>query len=133
MKPYLMSGDRSVIHFEMELGALIGMRQRHLFIELDAEAGLGRQEYPSRLPDARLLQYLRMEAIPGFDAFEDQEIGQRGGEVDIGGPLHRSRIEMGCYLRVMSFGHRGDLLRLHDAADPAQRHLQDRGSACLEH
>ena len=53
-----------------------------LLIELDAESGFGRQQNASLLPADRLLEDPRMEAAPALDAFEDQEIRQRGGEME---------------------------------------------------
>src|SRR5215216_6670106 len=101
MKPYFMSGDRLVIHLKMKPVALVRVRQCNSFIELDAEARFGRQEHPPCLPADRLFEDLRMETFPGFDAFEDQEIRQRGGKMYVGGAFDRSRIEMGCDLSIM--------------------------------
>src|SRR4029079_8428192 len=121
-----------VRHLEVEPAALIGMGARHLLVELDAEAGLAWRNDIALLPADRLLQYFRVKAAPGLDAFEDEEIGKRGGEVDIGGALDGTAIKVRRDLRIMGLGHGGDLLRLHDAADAAERHLQDRRGAALE-
>ena len=74
-----------------------------------------------------------MEAAPGLDAFEDQEVRQRGRELDVGGALDRPAIEMRRDLRIVRLRHRRDLLGFQDAADAAERHLQDRGGAAFQH
>ena len=74
-----------------------------------------------------------MEAVPALDALEDEEIRAARGELDVGRADDRPAIEVRRDLGVVRFRHRGDLLRLQDAADPAEVHLQDRGGAGFEH
>src|SRR5215468_1599828 len=127
------SRDRALGHFEMDLGAVVGMGAGDLLVELDAEAGLGGRDDAALLPADRLLQDLGVEAAPGLDALEDEEIRAAGSEMDVGRALDRTAIEMRRDLRVVGLGHAGDLLRLEQAADAAERHLQDGGGAQLEH
>ncbi len=68
-----------------------------------------------------------------LDAFQDQEVRDAGGELDVGGGFDRAAIQVRCDLGVMGFGHAGDLLAFQDAANPAQRRLQDAGRASLQH
>ena len=59
-------------------------------------------------PAANLDDAVRIEAVRRF--VEDEEVGQRGGEMDVGRPLNRSGIEVGRDLGVIGFRHAGDLL-----------------------
>src|SRR5947209_19636182 len=100
---------RPIEHLEMQALARVGMRGGDGFVELDAEAGRGRRDDVAVLPAYRRLQDLGVEAAPILDAFEDQEIRRAGADLDIGGALDRAAIEMRRDLRVMRFGHAGDL------------------------
>src|SRR5215468_3107899 len=125
--------DRALGHLEMNLRAVVGMGQRDRLVELDAEAGLGGRDDVALLPADRLLQDLGVETAPGLDALEDEEVRAAGGEMDVGGALDRTAIEVRRNLCIVGLGHAGDLLGLQQAADAAEGHLQDRGGAQLEH
>ncbi len=109
------------------------MGEGDLFVQLDAEAGLLRRDDEAILPADRLFEDLSVEAVPALDAFEDEKVRAARRELDVGRADDRPAIEMRRDLRVMRFGHGGDLLGFENAPDPAQIHLQDRGGAGLEH
>ena len=73
-----------------------------------------------------------MEALPVFDALQNQKVGGTGRQLDVGGPDDRPAVEVRGDLRVIGLGHAGDLLGLQDAAHPAEIHLQDRRAAGLQ-
>src|SRR5258706_8676707 len=118
---------------EMKILALVRMAERHFLVQLDAKArGCGRNDV-AILPLDRLFQDLAMETAPGLDALEDQEIGTTGADLDVGRTHDGPAIEVRGDLGVVGLGHAGDLLGLEKAADPAQIHLQDRGSSGPEY
>src|ERR1700720_588696 len=96
------------------------MGQRHLLVELDAEPRLLRGDDKAIFPADRLLEDLRMKAVPALDALEDEKIRAAGCELNVGGADNRSAIEVGRDLRVMRFCDSRDLLRFQDAADAAE-------------
>src|SRR5262249_19736615 len=63
---------------EVERLVVIGMRQSHRLVELDAQTRLARRDDEALLEADRLLQDLRVEAAPVLDALEDQEVGGAG-------------------------------------------------------
>ena len=73
-----------------------------------------------------------MEATPAFDAFEDQEIGRTGGDLDIGGSDDRPTIKVRRNLHMLDLRHSGNFLGLQYAPYPPQVQLQDRSGAGLQ-
>src|SRR5262245_66143909 len=71
----------------------VGMSARHIFIQLDAQAGLARRDHIALFPANRLLQDLGMESAPGLDALQDQEVRDAGGDLDIRSAFDRPRSE----------------------------------------
>src|SRR5258707_10570048 len=112
----------------MQVGAGVGMAPRDILVELDAEAGLARRDHVAGFPADGLLEQPRVEAVPGLDALENQEIRAAGTNLDVRRALDRSAIEMRRDLRIMRFRHARDLLGLEHPADTSERHLQDRCS-----
>src|ERR1700690_2110481 len=96
------------------------VRERHLFIQLDAEPRLLRRDDEAILPTDRLFKDLAMEAVPALDALEDEKIRAASRELNVSRADDRPAIEVRRDLRIMRFRHSGDLLRFQDAADAAQ-------------
>src|SRR3984885_12068624 len=109
------------------------VRERHLFIQLDAEPRLLRRDDEAILPTDRLFEDLPMEAVPALDALEDEKIRAARRELNVRRADDRPAIKVRRDLRVVSFRDSRDLLRFKDAADAAQIHLQDRCGAGFEH
>src|SRR5579871_7051911 len=99
-------------HLEMQHVTLVGMAGDELLVELDAEARLRRRDHIARLPADRLAQDVGVEALPALDAFEDQEVGAAGRELDVGRSDHGAAIEVGRELHVLYLRERCDLLGL---------------------
>ena len=82
-----------------------------LTMQFDAKPRRVRRDDVTVDPLDRRFQDLRMKAAPGLDAFEQEEVGTAGGELDVRGPYNRPGVQVRRDLRVMRFGHPGDLLR----------------------
>ena len=66
-----------------------------------------------------------MEALPAFDALENQKVGAAGGQLDVRRTDHRAAVQVRGDLYMLRFGHAGDLLRFEQSADTTEIHLQD--------
>ena len=73
-----------------------------------------------------------MEAAPVEDSLEDEKVRRAGRELDVGSTDDRAAVQMRRDLRVVRFGHPGDLLRLEQPSDAAEVRLQDRSRAAGE-
>src|SRR5581483_4567566 len=104
-----------------------------LLVQLDAEAGRVRRQHVAVLPAQRRAQQRRREAAPVEDAFEQQQVGAAGAELDVGGGDDGAAVEVGRDLRVVRLRQGRDLLALQQPAGPAEVRLQDRGGAGGEH
>src|SRR5215470_1652572 len=80
---------RTFGHLQMDLGAVVRVGAGDLLVELDAETRLGGRDDVALLPAHRLLQDLGVEAAPGLDALEDEEIRAAGREMDVGSAFDR--------------------------------------------
>jgi hypothetical protein len=118
-------------HFEVKVGAGVGVGARHLLVQFDAEARLVGGSH-SRPPRDRLLEDLRVKPLHSRSISRMRKFGS-DGRSGCWPPPRRGRIEMRRDLRIVGFRHAGDLLGLQEAAHTAQRHLQDRGGASLQH
>src|SRR6202161_606745 len=116
----------------MQIRAHPRMGEGDFLIEFDAEPRLLRRDDEAIFPADRLFEDLPMEAVPALDALENEEGRAARRELNGGCADDRPAIKMRRDLRVVRFGHAGDLLRFEDAADAAQIHLQDRCGAGLE-
>ena len=74
-----------------------------------------------------------MESVHFADGFQNQEIRDTGGQLNICCRHNWPAIKVRCDLHVMGFGHGGNLLALQNAACPSQIGLQDGGSPGLQH
>src|SRR5476649_2170617 len=111
----------------MQVGAGIWMRLCNRFVKLDTEARGVRDDDVAVFPAHWSLEDLSVESAPGADALQDQEVRDAGGQLHVGGALDRAAVQMWRHLRVVRFRHAGDLLRLQDPTDAAERHMDDRG------
>ena len=109
------------------------MGRHHSVVQLDPEAGGGRRNDVAVLPLKRLFQQRRMESVHLADGFQDQEIGNAGGKLDVRRRRHRTAIEMRCHLHISGFRHGGDLLALENAAGAAKVGLQNGCRAEIQH
>ena len=101
----------------LEIGRVGGDR---LFVELDADAGKGRQRHMPVDDPQRLLDEAMAELLAGVDVLGDQEVGRAGGHLDDGRQRDRTVRVVGRHHHVAGFGHRGDLAHLEDAAGVAE-------------
>src|SRR5690606_32433484 len=67
-------GYRCLVHLQVQRLALVGMGGGDRLVELDPEAGRVGHQHVAFLPADRRLQDLGVEAAPGADRFEDQEV-----------------------------------------------------------
>ena len=111
---------------------VIGMRLADRLVELDAEAGLLRRDDVAVLPLDLLLQQRGVETVPLLQRFQDEEVGQRHRELDVGGADDRPAIAVRRDLDVVGLGHGGDLLGFENAAGAAEVGLQDGRGAVLD-
>ena len=74
-----------------------------------------------------------MEAAELLDAFQNQKVGDAGGQLDVGCRLDRAAVQVWRDLGVMRLGHAGDFFALQNAAHPAQRRLQNAGGTGFQH
>ena len=73
-----------ILHLEMQIVAGVGMGAGKVLVHLDAEpGGGGRCDKAVFLPDRSLDQPV---VEIGLDGFGDQQVGDAGGELDVGGP-----------------------------------------------
>lgn len=121
------------LHFEVQLLAGVGMGAGEVLVEVDAEAGFGRHDHVAVVPADRIADQLQVEGAAGLDRLDHEEVRDRSAEMDVGRPLDRPGVEMGCDLRCEGFGDDGDLLALPDAARAAEGRLEDAGTAGPEH
>src|SRR5262245_34856406 len=108
------------------------MRLADGLVELDADAWLLGRDHPAVLPFDLLLQQRLVETVPLLQRFEDQEGGQRGGELDIGRAHDRPAIAVRRDLDMIRLRHRGDLLRFQYAARAPEVRLQYGRRAVLD-
>ena len=57
----------------MQRLALVGVRRRDGFVELDAEARRAWRDHVAVFPDDRCLENFGVEAAPDLDALQDQD------------------------------------------------------------
>ena len=101
------------------------MDARQVLVEVDAQPRrLGRQDV-ALLPCQRVLHQRQVESPAGLDRLGDQEVRDRGGQVDVGRPFHRPGIKMRRHLGVEDLGDGRELLCLQYPPEPPQGRLQD--------
>src|SRR3569833_3983053 len=100
----------------MQTRAGVGEARDEILVQLDTQAGLGWGNDVAVFPAYRFLQDPGVEAVPALDAFEDQEVGAAGGELDVGSAYDRSAIQVRGDLHVIDLCHAGNLLGLEKAA-----------------
>ena len=111
---------------------LIGMGQRDLLVELDAEAGLRRRDDVARPPSGSASSESAHGSRPSARCSRGSgNSGCRSASWMLAAPTIGPAIEMRRDLGVVGLGHAGDLLGLQEPADAAQIHLQDRGGAAV--
>ena len=109
----------------MQAAALEGVRARQTLVKPQAEARRLGWRDEAVLDLQRVADQRAVEVAPGADAFDHQKVRKGRREVDVRRPLHGAGVEVRRDLRAEAFRDRRDLLRLPDAAGPAERGLQD--------
>jgi hypothetical protein len=76
--------QRFLGHLQVQILPRPRVRFADGFVELDTEPGFLRRNNPAVLPLDFLLQKLFVEAIPLLERFQNEEVWQRRGKLDVG-------------------------------------------------
>jgi len=101
---------RLVRHIQVQHGAGVRVRARHVFVQLHTQAGRGGRDDVAVFPLDGLFQNLAVKTFPVQDAFLDQEVGAASGQLDICCAHHRAAVQVRSDLHMAGFGHGGDFL-----------------------